>query len=137
MGAPGLSFETWVYNLHTPSSVPCNVRTLHSRFRLSLALALPLEIINFWVIGYPAGPHPISEAAHNPAVALQWYILHLPGIIIGDRIVYVREHHLIESVIFFSLGLFDTALLLLFFFWISRLARRTLRKLSSPQKQLA
>ena len=113
------------------------MRTLHSRFRLSLALALPLEIINFWVIGYPAGPHPISEAAHNPAVALQWYILHLPGIIIGDRIVYIREHHQIESVLFFAIGLFDTALLLLLISWITRLARRAFRKLSSPQKQTA
>lgn len=100
-------------------------------------VALPLEIINFWVIGYPAGPHPISNAAQNPAVALQWYILHLPGIVIGDRSVYIREHHHIESIVFFAVGLIDTALLLLFLFWLAKLARRTLRKLSSPQNQTA
>lgn len=113
------------------------MRTLHSKLRLSLVLALPLEVINFWVIGYPAGSHPISEAAHYPAVALQWYILHLPGIVIGDRSVYIREHHLVESVIFFIVGLIDTALLLLFLFWLAQLARRALRKLSSPQKLAA
>jgi hypothetical protein len=113
------------------------VRTRHPRLRLALLISLPLEVVNFWVIGYPAGPHPISEAAHHPAVALQWYILHLPGIVIGDRSVYIREHHPIESAIFFTAGFLDTALLLLFLFWIAGLARRTFRKLSSPQKQAA
>ena len=112
------------------------MRTRHPRLRLALLISLPLEIINFWVIGYPAGPHPISQAAQNPAVALQWYILHLPGIIIGDRSIYVREHHALESIIFFIIGLVDTALLLRFFFWLAKVARRTLRKLSSPQKQM-
>jgi hypothetical protein len=113
------------------------VRTSHSKLRLSLLVALPLEVVNFWVIGYPADTHSISRAAQNPAVALQWYILHLPGIVIGDRSVYIREHHPIESAIFFTAGFLDTALLLLFLFWIAGLARRTFRKLSSPQKQAA
>jgi hypothetical protein len=88
------------------------VRTKHPRLRLAVGLSLPLEVINYWVIGYPADTHAISRAAQNPAVALQWYILHLPGILAGD-----------------------TALLLLFLFWLAGVARRTLRKLSSPMKQ--
>jgi len=98
---------------------------------------VPLEVINFWVIGYPAGGHGISRAAQYAPVALQWYILHFPGIVAGDRIIYFREHHPILAAILFAAGLIDTALLLLFIFWIARLARRTLRRLSSPQKQAA
>jgi hypothetical protein len=113
------------------------VRTRHPRLRLALLISLPLEVINFWVIGYPAGPHRFSRAAENPGVALQWYLAHLPGIIIGDRSVYIREHHAIESVIFFFAGFIDTALLLLFILWLAGLARRTVRKLSSPMKELA
>jgi hypothetical protein len=105
--------------------------------KLSLLIALPLEAINFWVIGYPADTHPISRAAQNAAVALQWYALHLPGIIAGDRSIYLREHHPIHAVVLFFAGLIDTALLLLAIFWLTRLARRTLRRLSSPLRQAA
>jgi hypothetical protein len=124
-------------NLRSGLSVRSNVRTRHPRLRLGLPISLALEVINFWVIGYPAGPHRISRAAENPGVALQWYLAHLPAIIIGDRSVYIREHHSMESVIFFIAGFIDTALLLLFIFWLAGLARRTLRKLSSPKKELA
>lgn len=113
------------------------MKTSHPKLRLAFLLSLPLEVINFWVIGYPPGPHPIIEAAHHPAVALQWYLLHIPGILIGDRNVYIREHHAIESVVFFLAGLLDTALLLLLLFWILRLARGSLRRLSSPHRQVA
>jgi len=124
-------------NLHNPSSVPSNVRTSHPRLRLAFLLSLPLEAVNFWVIGYPAGSHALSRATQYAAVALQWYVLHLPGIIAGDRSIYLREHHPILAVVLFIAGFIDTALLLLFLFWLSRLARRTLRKLSSPMKQVA
>ncbi len=113
------------------------MRTSHPRLRRALLISLPLEVINFWVIGYPAGPHPLSRLAEIPAFALQWYLIHLPGIIIGDRIIYIREHHAIESAVFFFAGFIDTALLLLLLFWLAGLARRTLRKLSSPRSQLA
>lgn len=113
------------------------MRTRHPRLRLALLISLPLEAINFWVIGYPAGHHPISRVAEIPAVALQWYLAHIPGIIVGDRVIYVREHQSIYSVVLFIAGFIDTALLLLFIFWLAGVARRTIRKLSSPQKQLA
>ena len=93
--------------------------------------------INYWVIGYPADTHAISRAAQYPAVALQWYLLHLPGIIAGDRSIYLREHHPFHAVVLFVAGFIDFALFLLLFFWLARLARRTLRNLSSPQKQTA
>lgn len=113
------------------------MRTRHPRLRLALLVSLPLEVINFWLIGYPAGLHRFTRAAENPGVALQWYLAHLPALIIGDRSVYIREHHPIESIIFFVAGFIDTALLLLFIFWLAGLARRAVRKLSSPMKELA
>ena len=124
-------------NLQSGFSVPSRVRTRHPRLRLALLISLPLEVINFWVIGYPAGPHPISRAAENPAVALQWYLVHLPGILICDHSVYIREHRLVYSAVLFITGFIDTGLLLVFLFWLARLAPRTLRKLSSPMKELA
>ena len=136
-GAPGLDSETWVYNQHPPFPVPSNVRTSHPRLRLAFLIALPLEAINFWVVGYPAGGQSISRVAQYAAVALQWYIFHLPGIVVGDRSIYIREHHAIEFIVLFIAGLIDTALFVLFVLWLAGLARRTLRKLSSPLKQTA
>ncbi len=124
-------------NFRPPFFVPSIVRTRHPRLRLALLTSLPLEVINFWVVGYPAGLHTISRAAEIPAIALQWYLAHLPGILICDHSVYVREHHPVYSAVLFITGFIDTAFLLLFIFWLSGLARRTFRKLSSPRKQLA
>lgn len=113
------------------------MRTPHSRLRLSLVLALPLEIINYWVVGYPAGGHGLAGATQSAAVALLWYVFHLPGVIAGDRIIYLREHHPILAIVLFIAGFIDTALFLLALFWIARLARRTFLKLSSLQKLTA
>ena len=124
-------------NPWAPFSVRSSVSTRHPRLRLALALSLPVEAINYWVIGYPADTHSVTRAAQYAAVALQWYVLHLPGIIAGDRSIYLREHHPILAVILFLAGFIDTALLLFFVFWLARVARRTLRKLSSPMKQAA
>ena len=113
------------------------MRSKHPRLKLALLAALPLEAINFWIIGYPAGTHSVSHASQNAAVALQWYVLHLPGIIIVDRSITLRELPPLDSLVLFLTGLIDTALLVLFLLWLAGLARRALRKLSSPMKQAA
>ena len=100
-------------------------------------ISLFLEAVNFWIIGYPAALHPLSRVGQIPAVALQWYLAHLPGIYIGDHSVYIRQHPHLQSLVLFLSGFLDTALLLLLAFWLAALARLTLRKLSSPMKQLA
>ena len=53
--------------------------------KLALVAAIPIELINFFVIGYPADPRSVSTASQSPAIALQWYVFHLPGIIASDR----------------------------------------------------
>ena len=113
------------------------VRSRHPRLKLALLVALPLEIINFWVVGYPAATHSISRLSQNPAIALQWYLLHLPGIIAIDRSIYLREHAFLDSVVLFIAGFIMTSVLLLALLWLTGLARRLLRKLSSPMKQAA
>ena len=112
------------------------MRILHSKLKLALVLSLPIEAINFWVIGYPAATHTISRASQYAAVALQWYVLHLPGILIGDRSIYIREHYPVHAVVLFLAGFIDTALFILISLSVVQLGRRTLRRLS-PQKQLA
>ena len=110
------------------------MKSTYSKLKLALLVALPVEAVNFWVIGYPAGAHPISRLSQYPAVALQWYLLHLPGIIAIDRSVYLREHAALDSVVLFLAGYIDTVILFVAIRWLVRLARRALRKLSSPRE---
>ena len=100
--------------------------------RLALIAAIPVELINFYVVGYPANPSSVSAASHYPAVALQWYLFHLPGIIASDRSIYLRQHGRLDSVVIFLAGLLCTAIFLAFVLWLFRLALTTLRRLSSP-----
>jgi len=124
-------------NPHPISLVRLSVRSVHSAFNRALLAAIPLEVVNFWVIGYPAAMHPVSHLSQNPAVALQWYVIHLGGIIVSDHSVYLREHAALDSIVFFIAGYTSSAILLLAILWLAGLVRRTLRKLSSPLKQAA
>ncbi len=107
---------------------------MHSTLKAALIAALPIEIINFWVVGYPAGSNGLTPASQSAGVALQWYLLHLPGVIASDRIAPLREHAFACSLVLFIVGYIDTVILLVAIIWSMRLARRTLRKLSSPLK---
>lgn len=103
-----------------------------STSKLALIAAVPLEVINFFVVGYPADPRAVSTASQYPAVALQWYIFHLLGIIASDRSIFLREHEGLDSMVLFIAGLVSTAVFLGCVVWLSRLAARALRRLSSP-----
>lgn len=100
--------------------------------KLALITAVPLELINFFVVGYPADPRSVSTASHYAAVALEWYLFHFPGIIASDRSVFLREHPGLDSLLLFLSGLVSTAILAAFLLWLFRLAAGGLRKLSSP-----
>ena len=102
--------------------------------KAALIAALPIEIVNFWVVGYPAGANGLTSASQSAAVALQWYLLHLPGVIASDRIAPLRENAFACSFVLFIVGYIDTVILLALIIWAARLALRTLRKLSSPMK---
>ena len=107
---------------------------LHSNLKTALLAALPLEIVNFWIIGYPSGANSLSSASQSAALALQWYLLHLPGIIATDRSVFLRAHPVASSLVLLAAGYLDTVILLAAILWAARLALHTLRKLSSPMK---
>jgi hypothetical protein len=128
---PGGVFTIW-----THVKFPSFTQSLERRPILKTALlaAIPIEIVNFWVIGYPAGAHGLTSASQNAAVALQWYLLHLPGIIASDRSNFLRAHPVPCSLVLLIAGFIDTSILLAAAIWAVRLALRTLSKLSSPMK---
>lgn len=103
-----------------------------SALKIALISAAPLELINFFVVGYPADPRSVSSASQYPVVALQWYVFHLPGIIASDRFVFLREHGRLDSLVLFLAGYLGTAIFLASIIWLVHLAHTALRKLSSP-----
>lgn len=102
--------------------------------KAALLAALPIEIVNFWVVGYPAGANSLTSANQTAGIALQWYVLHLPGVIASDRIPFLREHALTCSIMLWITGFLDTAILLAALISVTRLALHTLHKVSSPMK---
>jgi hypothetical protein len=105
-----------------------------SNLKAALLAAIPLEIVNFWVVGYPAGTSGLSSSSQSAALALQWYVLHLPGIIASDRSIFLRAHPISCSLLLLLAGYIDTVIVLYAIFWAARLALRSLGKLSSPMK---
>ena|SRR5579859_4164260 len=108
---------------------------MRSTLKAALLAAIPLEIVNLWVVGYPTAGGSLTMASQNAGIALQWDLLHLPGLIAIDRIVFLREHAQVCPVVFLIAGYIDTAILLAALISVVRLVLRTLRKLSSPMKQ--
>lgn len=105
-----------------------------SHTKLALVAAIPIELINFFVIGYPAAPRSVSSASQYPAVALQWYVFHLPGIIASDRSFFLREHARLDGLVLFLTGYIATAIFVGLVLWIVRLAQVGVHKLSSPMR---
>lgn len=101
-----------------------------STFKIALLAALPIEIVNFLVVGYPTAEHSITTINQSAAVALQWDLLHLPALIAIDRIQLLREHADACSIIFFIAGYIDTALLLAAVLAFARLSRRLIKSMS-------
>lgn len=109
------------------------MRPFQKRPILTIALfaALPIEILNFWVVGYPAGSDGLSTSSQSSTLALEWYLLHMPGVVASNFSTFLRTHATICSAMFWIVGYIDTALLIAAILWIARLALRRLRKLSS------
>ena len=107
---------------------------MRSILKPALLAALLIEIVNFFVVGYPTAGNSLTTISQNSAIALEWDLLHLPGLIAIDRILLLREHPQLCSLIFLIAGFLDTALLLAALTWAVRLVLHTLRKLSSPMK---
>lgn len=105
-----------------------------STLKVALVFAAPMELVNFFVVGYPANPESVSNASQYPAVALQWYIFHLPGIVASDRSVFLREHGRLDSVVLFLAGYIGAAVFVAVIIWLAHLAHRAFHKLSSPLK---
>lgn len=113
------------------------MRTTHPRLKFALIAALPLEAVNFWIVGYPAAVHPTFQLAQNPAVALQWYVLHLAGIIAIDHSIALRKYPRLDSVLLFIGGYIGTTILLLLILSIARIISWAFRKASHPLRRPA
>lgn len=100
--------------------------------KFALISAIPVEILNFWVVGYPADPGSVSAVSQYPAIALQWYLFHLAGIIASDRFLFLRQHNRIDSLVLLIAGYIATAAFLALVIWLVHLALLALHKLSSP-----
>jgi kynureninase len=107
---------------------------MKSTLKAALLAAVPIEIVNFWIVGYPTAGNSLTSAARNAAIALEWDLLHLPGLIAIDRIQFLREHAHACSLVFLVAGYIDTAILLAALIFAVRLVLQTLRRLSSPMK---
>lgn len=99
-----------------------------STLKIALISSIPLEIVNFFVVGYPANPHSVSTASQYPAIALQWYLFHLPGIVASDRSLFLREHGRLDSLGLFLAGFVDTTIVLVAVLSIVHLALTALHK---------
>jgi hypothetical protein len=107
---------------------------MRSSLRATLFAALPIEIVNYWVIGYPTAGDSLTRAGQNAGIALEWDLLHLPALIAIDRIPFLRAHPHACSPVFLLAGYIDTVILLAALIWTMRLVLHSLRKLSSPMK---
>jgi hypothetical protein len=83
-----------------------------STTRLALAAALPVELVNFFVVGYPAGKHLSVPDGWFAVVAGQWYLLHLPGLFLVNEISFLRHSAFLAGACMFLSGYVETTLLL-------------------------
>lgn len=97
---------------------------------LALLAAMLIEAGNYWLVGYPANA---SFAGQSVILAVQWYVIHLPGVLALDRSPFLQHAHTMGSTVLFLSGWFDTALLITGLIYVWRLARRIADKLFSPQ----
>lgn len=94
-----------------------------STIRLAFLTAIPVEAVNYWIVGYPASPYISNTASWYVFVAFQWYVLHMPGVYLLNWSLALREHHLRGSIVMVSSGYIDTALVIAAFIGLFRWAR--------------
>jgi hypothetical protein len=98
--------------------------------RLALLAALPIELANYFIVGYPAGTHLALPNCWFVKVAAQWYLIHLAGVFALNRFDFLRDHAFMGSVVLFLSGYLATALLLAMAFWPVQIATRFFKKLA-------
>jgi len=85
---------------------------LASTAKRALVAALPLELVNYFVVGYPASSHlPVREELFQ-AVAAQWYMFHLPGVLTLNELGVLRNSRFLGHAVLFLSGWIDSAVLL-------------------------
>jgi hypothetical protein len=110
------------------------MRRMGSTTKLALAVELLLELVNYFVVGYPAGAHLAVREGWFGATAAQWYLLHMPGIFALNESRFLRADGSLGSIVLFLSGWLDTALLLAACIWPVQLILRVFRRSPGPLK---
>jgi hypothetical protein len=110
------------------------MRTMRATTTLALVAALPLELVNYFFVGYPAGTHFAIRKDWFVAIAAQWYVLHLPGIFALNEFGFLRDFRSVGAIVLFLSGLLDTTLLLAVLIWPALMILRILRYPPLPLK---
>jgi hypothetical protein len=109
------------------------MRTLLVTTKLAIVAALPVELVNYFVVRYPADNDHLLEGWFA-AIAAQWYVVHLPGIFFLNALESLRTQHSLGSLVLFLSGWIDTALLLAVLIWTALIVFRVFRLSASPLK---
>jgi hypothetical protein len=110
------------------------MRMTGSTAKLAIAVALLIELVNYFVVGYPAGAHLAIRGSWSGVTAAQWYLLHLPGIFTLNEFRFLRAHSSLGSIVLFLSGWIDTALLLAACIWPVQLILRVFKRSPGPLK---
>jgi hypothetical protein len=105
-----------------------------STTKLALAAALPLEFVNYFIVGYPAGAHLAVPTQWFQTIAAQWYVLHLPGLFALNQFDFLRNYAALGATVMLLSGYLDTAVLLAAFLWPVQVLLRALKKPSQPSE---
>jgi hypothetical protein len=98
----------------------------------ALIVALPVELVNFFVFPFPIDVGlPDNAGWFEKFIGLQWVILHWPGLWLTSRLDPYEHLHLLFPVLLLS-GYLDTALLFIAGIYTFRVLHR-LRKHSANQ----
>ena len=100
-----------------------------STAKRALVAAFPVELVNYFVVRYPAGSHlPVREDWFQ-AVAAQWYMFHLPGVFALNEFGVLRNSRLLGHAVLFLSGWIDTAILLFLALLLVEVALGIIREL--------
>jgi len=102
---------------------------LGSTAKRALVAAFPVELVNYFVVRYPAGNHlPVREDWFQ-AVAAQWYTFHLPGVFALNAFSVLRNVRFLTHAVLFLSGWIDTAILLFLILLLVELTLGIVREL--------
>jgi hypothetical protein len=100
-----------------------------STAKRALLAALPLELVNYFIVRYPAESHLQVPERFFQAVAAQWYLFHLPGVLVLNELAVLRNARFLGRAILFLSGWIDTGILLFLIILLAEVSIAIVREL--------